>query len=174
MLLYILLAILALIVGLLAYASTKPNTVRYKRSAVINASPEKIVPHIADFHKWMAWSPYEKLDPQMKRGYSGADSGTGAKYNWEGNNKVGMGTMEIIEVAPTAVKVDLRFIRPFKNECLAIFNFVPQGSSTTVTWAMDGPNLFMGKVMSVFMDMDKMIGKQFAEGLTSLKALAEK
>ena len=169
-----LIIIVVLIVGLLAYASTKPNTVRYERSAVINAAPEKILPHVIDFHKWAAWSPYERLDPQMKRGFGGADSGKGATYNWEGNNKVGMGTMEILEVSPAAVKVDLRFIRPFKNECIATFSFMPQGSSTKVTWAMDGPNLFMGKVMSVFMDMDKMIGGQFAAGLANLKGVVEK
>ncbi|MEO8067252.1 MAG: SRPBCC family protein [Flavobacteriales bacterium] len=174
MITYILIALVILIIGLLAYASTKPNSVRYERSAVINAPAEKILPHIADFHKWLAWSPYERLDPNMKRGFSGADSGKGAKYNWEGNNKVGMGTMEVIEVAPTVVKVDLRFIRPFKNDCLATFTFVPQGSATNVTWTMEGPNLFMGKVMSVFLNMDGMIGKAFAEGLGNLKGVVEK
>lgn len=174
MLLYILIALVILIIGVLAYASTKPDMVRYERSTIINAAPERIQPHVSDFRKWMTWSPYEKIDPNMKRGFSGASEGRGAKYNWEGNGKVGMGNMEILDVTPSAVKIDLHFIKPFRTDCLATFTFVPNGASTNVTWAMEGPNLFMGKVMSVFMNMDKMVGGQFAEGLADLKRLVEK
>lgn len=173
MLLYILIGLAVLIAIILIAASLKPNTVHYERSAVINASPEKILPHIGDFHNWKPWSPWEKLDPNMRRSYAGAPSGVGAKYAWSGK-KAGEGTMEVLEAGTSGVKIDLRFIRPFKNACITHFHFTPQGNATTVRWTMDGPNLFMGKLMSLFIPMDKMIGKDFEQGLAGLKAEAEK
>lgn len=174
MLLYILIGLAVLIAGILIAASLKPNTVHYERSAVINAPPEKILPHIADFHNWKPWSPWEKLDPNMKRDYRGAAQGVGARYAWSGNNKAGEGTMEVLEAGTSGVKIDLRFIRPFKNACITHFHFSPQGHATSVRWTMDGPNLFMGKLMGLFIPMDKMIGKDFEQGLAGLKAEAEK
>lgn len=174
MLLYILLALAIIIVGILIVASTKPDTVHYERSTVISAPPERILPHIVDFHKWQPWSPWEKLDPTMKRDYLGAAQGIGAKYAWSGNSKAGEGTMEILEAGNDGVKIDLRFIRPFKNACITHFQFTPQGPATTVRWTMDGPNLFMGKLMGLFIPMDKMIGKDFDSGLAGLKTQAEK
>jgi len=174
MLLYILVGLVALIALLLIVASTKPNTVHYERATVINASPERILPHLTDFHKWMPWSPWEKLDPNMEREYLGAAQGVGAKYGWSGNGKAGEGTMEILSASSSGVKIDLRFVRPFKNDCITHFHFIPQGNATNVRWTMDGPNLFMGKVMGVFLNMDKMIGKDFETGLAELKAQAEK
>jgi len=173
MLTYILLGLAVFIVGILIAASMKPNSVHYERSTVINASPESILPHITDFHKWMPWSPWEKLDPNMKREYMAAPRGVGAKYGWSGNGKAGEGTMEILEANTNGVKIDLRFVRPFKNQCITHFHFTPQGSATNVRWTMDGPNMFMGKVMGMFMNMDKLIGKDFENGLAGLKHVAE-
>ena len=110
MFLYILIGLVVIIAAILITASTKPGTVHYERSTVINAPPERILPHLVDFQKWAAWSPWEKVDPGMKRSYSGAMSGRGAKYAWSGNGKAGEGSMEVMEVTPNAVKVDLRFI----------------------------------------------------------------
>ncbi len=174
MLLYILLGLGAIIALILIIASTKPDVVRYERATVINASPEKIIPHIHDFRKWAAWSPWDKMDPGMKRDYSGAAQGVGAKYAWNSNGQPGEGSMEILEASPSNVKIALRFVRPFKNDCIATFHLTPQGETTKLRWTMDGPNLFMGKMMSVFMNMDKMIGKDFEAGLAGLKAQAEK
>jgi len=174
MLLYILLGLAALLAILLIVASRKPDTVHYERSIVINASPERIIPHIEDFHKWSAWSPWEKLDPQMKREYSGAVSGPGAKYFWSGNGKAGEGSMEIIEATDRGVHIDLRFVKPFKNVCDTWIRFEPQGSGTRATWMMTGPNLFMGKLMGIFINMDKMVGKDFETGLAGMKAEVEK
>lgn len=174
MFLYILIGLAVLIALVLIVASTKPNTVHYERSMVINASPERILPHITDFRNWKPWSPWEKKDPGMKRDYTGANSGVGAKYHWTGNNKVGEGSMEILDTDATGVKIDMRFIKPWKAECSAVFHFTPVANGTNVRWTMDGPNLFMGKVMSFFMNMDKMIGKDFETGLAGLKAEAEK
>lgn len=173
MLLYILIGLAVLIVGILIAASLKPNTVHYERITVISAPPDKILPHLVDFHRWMPWSPWEKLDNDLKRSYSGAPSGVGAQYGWAGK-KAGEGTMEILEAGANGVKIDLRFIKPWKAECITHFHFTPQPNGTNVRWTMDGPNTFMGKVFGLFVNMDKMIGKDFEAGLAGLKAQAEK
>ena len=171
--LYILLALVVILALILILASTKPNTVHYERTTVINAAPDKILPHLVDFHRWQAWSPWDKLEPDMKRTYSGAQSGVGAMYAWEGKKKAGVGSMEITEANSQGVKVDLRFIKPWKAECIAQFHFLPQPNGTNVRWTMDGPNTFMGKVFDLFMNMDTLVGKDFETGLAGLKAVVE-
>lgn len=174
MITYIFIGIAAVFILMLIIAATKPNTVRYERSAIIAAPPARILPHIADFHKWKPWSPWEKMDPSMKRDYSGAASGRGAKYRWTSAGKAGEGSMEILEATDRGVHVDLQFVKPFKNACDTWFKFEPEGSNTRVVWTMTGPNLFIGKVMGLFINMDKMIGKDFESGLAGLKATVEK
>ena len=167
--------VLILIAAILAFAATKPNDFRVERSASIQAPPEKIFPLIDDFHNWPAWSPWEKLDPAMQRTLSGPASGPGAVYAWKGNSKVGQGRMEILQAAaPSRVAIKLDFLEPFEGHNTTEFVLQPQGSATQVNWAMYGPNTYMGKLMSVFMSMDKMIGKDFEAGLANLKAAAEK
>jgi uncharacterized protein YndB with AHSA1/START domain len=162
------------LVIILGLAMTKPDTFRVQRSAGINAPPERIFPLISDFDRWTAWSPYEKLDPDLKRTRSGAPRGKGAVYEWEGNNKVGKGRMEIIdESPPNRVLIKLDFFKPFEAHNTAEFTLQPAGETTNVTWAMTGPNLFIGRVMSVFINMDRMVGKDFETGLANLKAIAE-
>lgn len=164
-----------LIAALLAYAATQPDTFRVQRTARVKAAPDKILPLISDFHSWNSWSPWENIDPNMKRTYSGPASGKGAVYEWEGNNKVGAGRMEVTDVAsPSKVTIKLDFLKPFEGHNTAEFTLEPQGDSTSVTWAMYGPNRFIGKVMHVFINMDNMIGKQFETGLANLKTVAEK
>ncbi len=164
-----------LIVGLLVYAATKPDTFRVQRLASIKAPPEKIFALINDFQSWGAWSPWEKMDPTMKRTYSGAASGKGARYEWHGNREVGQGRMEITDTSPPSqVVITLDFISPFEAHNTAEFTLEGKGDSTEVTWAMYGLNPYMSKVMSVFFNMDSMIGKQFETGLANLKAVAEK
>jgi uncharacterized protein YndB with AHSA1/START domain len=141
----------------------------------IPAPPEKVFGYLNDFRQWRAWSPWENLDPNLQRTYSGADSGVGAKYAWEGNKNVGAGSMEIVESnAPSKISLKLDFSRPFEAHNMTDFTFEPVGNGTKLTWDMHGPNQCMGKVMSVFMDMDKMVGKDFETGLANLKAAAEK
>jgi uncharacterized protein YndB with AHSA1/START domain len=167
--------IVVLILGVLGYAATRPDKFRIQRSTTIKAPADKIFPLINDYHRWTSWSPYEKLDPDMKRTYSGADSGKGAVYEWEGNSKVGQGRMEILETtSPSRVTIKLDFIKPFEGHSTAEFTLEPQGDGTNVTWAMDGTNSLMGKVMHLFINMDNMIGKQFEEGLANLKTVTEK
>ncbi|MCC7502851.1 MAG: SRPBCC family protein [Flavobacteriales bacterium] len=169
---YILLVIGLLIAAVLIRALTKPDMVRYQRSTWINAGPERIIPHIANFHNWKDWSPWEKMG-EMERTYGGPTEGVGAKYGWKSNGRAGEGSMEVLQSSVSGVKIDLQFVKPFKNVCVANFEFTSEWGGTTVNWVMDGPNLFMGKVMSVFLDMEKMIGKDFDLGLAGLKRVVE-
>ncbi len=164
-----------LLVGVFAYAATMPDTLHIQRTASIKAPPEKIYPLITDFRRWESWSPYEKVDPAMKKTYSGAASGKGAVYEWDGNSEVGQGRMEIIDTAdPTRVTIKLDFMKPLEGHNTAVFALVRQGDTTNVTWTMDGPTPYVGKLIGVFMNMDTMVGSQFEEGLTNLKGLTER
>jgi hypothetical protein len=167
--------VFAIIIAIvLILASTKPDTFRIQRAAVMNAPAEKIFPLIADFHQWLDWSPWEGRDPALKRIYSGTERGKGAVYAWDGNKNVGAGRMEILEAAtPSKVLIKLDFIKPFEGHNTAEFTMLPQGSGTTVTWVMQGPAPFMAKLMHVFVNMDRMIGKDFEAGLANLKKQVE-
>ena len=169
------LVIVVAIAGVLIFAATKPDTFAVQRSTSIKAPPDRIFPLINDFKRWDAWSPWEKKDPAMKRSYGPTTSGKGAHYAWEGNNDVGQGSMAITEsVPPSKVALKLDFVKPFEGHNVVEFTLVPRGGSTDVTWSMSGPAPFMSKVMQVFVNMDRMIGKDFEAGLASLKAAAEK
>ncbi|MBZ6076076.1 SRPBCC family protein [Microvirga puerhi] len=162
-----------LLVAILAFAAMRPDTFRVQRSASINAPSEKIYAFIDDFRQWQAWSPYEKLDPGMTRSLSGAQSGKGAVYQWDGS-KAGSGRMEIVDGSPgSKVVIKLDFIKPFEGHNIAEFILEPSGGKTTVTWAMYGPSPFIAKLMGLFINMDTMIGKDFEAGLSNLKAVAE-
>jgi uncharacterized protein YndB with AHSA1/START domain len=169
------LIVVAGLIGLvLVLAAMRPDTFTVERKAVIKAPPDRIFPLIADFHAWTSWSPWEKIDPGLKRTYSGAPSGKGAAYAWEGNSKVGSGAMEITEATPPGrIVIKLDFLKPFEAHNVTQFTLVPSGESTEVTWTMTGPAPFMAKIMHLFMNMDKMVGGQFAEGLNNLKTVAE-
>ncbi len=169
----VVLAIAIAIVLILAMA--KPDRFRVERAAAIEAPPEKIFALIDDFHQWRSWSPWEDRDPAMKRIYEGAERGKGAVYAWDGNKNVGAGRMEILTAAaPSTIVIKLDFIRPFEGHNTAEFTMQPQGGATNVIWAMHGPAPLMHKVMQVFMNMDRMIGKDFETGLANLKTAAER
>lgn len=168
------LLVLILVAVILIIAAMKPGSYRVMRSIEIASSPDRVFPFINDFHRWAGWSPWEKLDPAMKKTHTGPDAGKGAIYEWEGNKKVGQGRMEITDAsAPNKVAIKLDFIKPFASSCTTLFTLEPVSGGTRVTWDMTGPALFITKVMQVFMSMDKMIGKDFEAGLASLKGLAE-
>ncbi len=171
------LAIIALIVvaAVLGYAATRPDTFRIQRTASIQAPAEKIFALINDFRNWRVWSPWEKMDPTLKRTFEGPPNGPGARYEWEGNKKVGKGRMEIMDAPPPhRIEIKLDFLRPFEAHNIVEFTLAPQGSATNVTWAMHGPNLFVGKVMGLFFNMDRLVGKDFEAGLANLKTVAER
>ena len=159
----------------LILAAAKPDTFSVQRGATMKASPEKIFSLINDFHQWGKWSPWENRDPAMTRSFSGAESGQGAVYAWEGNNNVGSGRMEILDAStPSKIIIKLDFLKPFEAHNTAEFTMLPQGDATGVNWVMHGPAPFMSKMMQVFMNMDRMIGKDFEAGLANLKGLAER
>ena len=170
----VMLVLLALVLAVLAYAATRPDEFRVTRRVHINAPPDRVFPLLVDFHKWPSWSPWERLDPNLTRRFSGAQNGAGAIYEWEGNKKVGKGRMKIRKaVAPSLLVIMLDFIEPWAAHNTAEFTLTSASNATDVTWTMHGPNLFMAKLMSVFVSMDKLVGKDFERGLTNLKTAAE-
>jgi hypothetical protein len=154
----------ALIGLLLIYAATRPDSFRVERSITVASPPDKVFALVNNFHQWELWSPWEKVDPQIQRSYSGAPEGHGAIYAWQGNKDIGSGRVEI--------KID--FITPFEAHNTVLFTLVPQGQGTLVTQAMYGPSPFVSKLMGLVFSMDKMVGSKYEEGLATLKALAEK
>jgi uncharacterized protein YndB with AHSA1/START domain len=162
------------VAALLIFAATRPDSFRIERTASIKAPPEKVFAFINDLHRWTAWSPWEKIDPALKRSYGGAESGKGATYAWEGNGKVGSGRMEITDSVPASkVAIKLDFIKPFEGHNIAEFTLQPGAQGTTVTWAMFGPSPYLSKVMGIVFNMDRMVGGQFEQGLANLKAVSE-
>lgn len=158
------------VVGVLFAASRKPDEFRVSRCAVLDAQPGEVFPHINTLKKWEAWSPWAKLDPNAQESFEGPDEGLGSKMSWSGNNKVGQGSMEIVESVPgELIRFKLIFVKPMKAENTAEFRFEREGQNKTqVTWMMSGRNNFMGKVFNVFVNCEKMVGKQFDSGLSSL------
>jgi len=174
----ILLGILIFVVGSVAVlagtVALQPNEYRVERTATMNAAPATVFDQVNDFHKWDAWSPWAKLDPNCKFTYDGPSSGTGAVCAWSGNDEVGEGRMTILESRPNEfIRIKLEFIRPFEDQCEVTFNFKPQGEQTFVSWVMNGRNNFVGKVFCLVMDMDKCVGGDFEKGLAQMKTVAE-
>lgn len=174
MIAYIALGLGAAVAGVVGYAASRPDTFRYERSITINASPETIWAFVADFHNFEKWSPWQKLDPGMKQIHTGSASGVGAVYEWVGSSKVGQGRMEITAAEPgKAVIVDLHFLKPFEARNVTEWLIEPQGGGAKVRWVMHGPQTFVSKLMGVVMNMEKMLGENFDEGLGNLKRVME-
>lgn len=143
------------------------------RSLTIQAEPARVRALIDDFHEWTAWSPWEDVDPDLRRTYTGPSAGVGAHYAWQGNRKAGQGSMEITGSAPERVDVRLSFLKPWKATNQVAFELVPTGGGTDVTWRMWGENTGAAAVFTKVFNMDKFLGKDFEKGLTRLKAVAE-
>ncbi len=172
---WILLIIVLLIAAVLIYGAMQPSNFSIFREANIKASPAEVFKPLNDFHHWAAWSPWEKMDPNLQRSFTGPTAGVGAKYAWVGNKKVGEGNMEITESEPSRrMQLDLHFLKPFQADNVTEFSLSPADGGTHVKWEMRGHTPFMLRVMKIFMDMDKMVGKDFEAGLANLKALVEK
>jgi hypothetical protein len=170
----VLLGIAVVVVALLGLVALQPASFSVSRSTTIGTAPAAVFAQVNDFHNWDTWSPWAKRDPAMKKTFAGAESGTGAIYTWAGNNEVGEGRMTITESKPAeAVRIQLEFIKPFRAENVTEFSFAPDGSGTAVKWTMSGRNNFLGKFISLFMNMDKMVGGDFETGLKQLKAVVE-
>ncbi|MBC7752040.1 MAG: SRPBCC family protein [Candidatus Saccharibacteria bacterium] len=162
------------VIAILAFAVTRPNAFRIERSILIQAPPDKIFYFINDFHQWQAWSPWEKIDPTMQRIYSGTPQGIGTIYDWEGKGKSGAGRMEITESRISSeIFIQLDFIKPFKAHNIAEFRLIPEGQYTELTWSMHGPSPYISKLMGIFLNIDRTIGKDFEKGLNRLKQIIE-
>ena len=169
----ILIAIAVVIAAILVYAATKPNEFAVSRATSIQAPPDKIFPLVNDLRSHSLWSPFDK-GREMKRDYRGPSAGKGAALEFEGDRNVGSGRLAIVDASPPSkITMLLDMIKPFKAHNTVEFTFVPKGSATTVTWAMSGKQPYLGKLISTFINCDKMVGSQFEEGLAKLKALAE-
>ena len=174
MVLKILLVVLALVAAILIYAAAKPSTFRVERMVTIKASPEKVFPLINDLHNWPRWAPQDREDPTIKRTFSDSTSGVGATSKWTGSGNTGQGLMTITESdPPRSVTIAVDWQRPFAARNINEFRLAPDGSGSRVTWSMTGPNLFIMKLMSVFTNMDRMMGQHFERGLQNLKTDAE-
>lgn len=168
-------AVVLAILAVLVLAAMKPDAFRVERSATMQAPPERVFPWINDFHRWLSWSPWEGLDPNLKRNYTGAPSGKGTVYEWDGNKQVGEGRMEILDATPPCkILIKLDFLRPFEAHHQAEFLLDQAGDGTRVTWVMNGRQPFMLKAMTLFFSMDKMVGKDFEKGLANLRSAVEK
>ena len=162
------------VLAVLGIASTKPDTMRIERKGSTTAAPATVYAILNDFHRFHEWSPWQKLDPNMKVDIQGGP-GTGSVYHWSGNAEAGEGRMTITDSQPDShVGMDLEFIKPFESKSTAEFLLAPSGNGTEVTWVMNSKNNMMSKVMLVFMNMDAMVGKDFTEGLSNLARVAER
>ena len=174
MLKIILALIVLIVVGVLVAAAMKPTDFRIVRTAKIAAPPSLVFDQVNDFHKWQAWSPWAKMDPNAENAFEGAAAGSGAIFSWDGNGKVGSGRMTIIESRPgELVRMKLEFFRPMKAVNEAEFTFKPEGAQTLMSWDMSGKSNYVSKVFRVFMDMDKMVGGQFEQGMANLNAVVQ-
>ena len=162
---------LAVVVGL---ASIKPDVFSVLRKIIIKAPPEKIHPYVSDLKRGMEWSPWEKKDPHMKKTFSGPEQGVGSAYTWDGNKDIGAGRLEILSIAPEKILMKLEFFRPMKGVNTVEYRLTPLGDYTEVSWLMAGPSSFMGKIFSVFVNCDALVGNEFDSGLATLKNICEK
>lgn len=162
-----------LLAVLLIAIATRPPTFAVQRSATISAPPEVIYAQIQDLHNWPNWMTYDRMDPAMRRSYAGPSRGVGATYHYV-SDKVGEGRMTIAHLDPNRrVAVDAQFIKPFAANNQVEFTLQPAQGGVRVTWAISGRNNFVSKAMSLFINMDRMIGRDFETGLADLKRVSE-
>lgn len=167
-------AVGALVLLFVALVAIQPSEFTVTRTTTIAAPPSAVFPLVNNFHVWNGWSPWEKLDPSMKKTFSGPETGKGAVYEWSGNDKVGSGRMEITDSRENAqINIKLDFITPFAASNTTVFTFAPEGQGTKVVWAMSGHNNFVSNAFCLFMNMDKMVGGDFEKGLADMKKIAE-
>ena len=168
-----LIVLAVVIVGLIVIVAMQPTDFRIARSVVTSAPAPVVFAQVNDLHRWAAWSPWDKIDPAVRKTFEGPASGVGASYSWVGE-KTGEGRMTTIECRPNELlRFQLDFVKPFKANNIAEFSFKPQGNQTMVTWSMTGKNNFLTKAFNLIMNCDKMVGGEFEKGLASLKAVAE-
>jgi hypothetical protein len=170
----ILITLVAIVVVFVVVVAMQPSDFRVARTATISALAPAVFAQVNDFHNWEAWSPWAKLDPAAKNSFEGPSAGIGAIFRWAGNKEVGEGSMTITESRPSdLIRIKLEFLKPFAATNSAEFTFKPDGDQTAVTWSMAGKNNFISKAICLFMNMDKMVGGKFEEGLAQMKSVVE-
>lgn len=168
----ILLFVAVVLVAFLGYVSTRPGSFSYERSGIVHASPDKVFPYLSDFHLGSHWSPFEQKDPNLARTYTGPASGVGSGVHFVGNSEVGEGQLEILKVVPNElVELKLEMIKPFHGVNLIQYRLTPDAQGSRFSWKMSGESGFPGKLMSVFIDCEKMIGGEFEKGIGNLDKL---
>jgi uncharacterized protein YndB with AHSA1/START domain len=156
----------------MAIAVTQPASYQLQRSISVSAPPAEVYAAIVDFHRWQGWSPWARLDPNQKTTVAG--EGLGAVYTWSGDDRVGAGRMTIIEALPNSkVAIKLEFLRPWESTNETSFLVVPEGAGSRLTWIMKGTHGYLGRAMSIFLNMEKMLGPDFEKGLAALKSDVE-
>jgi len=174
MLIYILVGFLAIIILFLIFVALQPNDFRITRAATVAAPPAIVFEQVNDLHKWNAWSPWARMDPDARNTYEGPVAGVGASFAWAGNKKVGEGRMTITDSQPCErIGIKLEFFKPFVATNRVDFTFKPDGDQTEIVWEMSGKNSFVGKIFTLLMSCDKMIGSQFEQGFSNLKSIVE-
>lgn len=175
MLIKILIGVAVVVIAFLIVVAMQPSECTTTRAMTMPVPASAVFAQVNDFHKWETWSPWAKMDPTAKNSFEGAPAGTGAIFAWSGNNKVGQGRMTIVESKPSEmIRIKLEFIKPFPAVNDTLFTFKPEGNQTTVTWSMRGKRPFMAKAICLFINMDKMVGGQFEQGLAAMRIAAEK
>jgi hypothetical protein len=149
------------------------STFEVTRTKQIDADPARIHALVNDFRRWREWSPWEDVDPDLQRDYSGAEAGEGARYSWKGNRKAGAGSMVITASTPRMVSIELTFLKPFKASNQIEFDLHDAAGGTLVTWRMTGEQKGLMALFAKFYPMDKLVGGDFEKGLDQLKAAAE-
>jgi hypothetical protein len=170
----ILIALAAIIAVFLIVVALQPSEFKVERSATISAAPAAVFDQVNDFHKWEAWSPWAKLDPNAKISFEGPPSGTGTIMTWDGNDKVGQGKMTLTESKPgELVKINVDFVRPFEGSSTSQFAFKPDGDQTAVAWTMESHHNFLAKAMCLVFNGKKMMQGEMDKGLANMKSVVE-
>lgn len=167
---------LAIIIGgLFAFAAFQPAEYTIAREVSVNATADTLFPYLNNQEKVNSWMPWKDMDAGLKMTFEGPTDGVGAKSLWQSEGRMGVGSAEVIESIPNqSVKTKITYVKPMAFTQVSEMSLSPgPDGSTKVRWAVTGHNNLLGRVMCLFMDMDKMVGTNFEQGLSKLKTSAE-
>ena len=150
-----------------------PKSYNISRSTIIKANDSTVYMNVANFNNFLKWNPWTKYEPSARVTISGTPAEAGHLWEWVGD-ETGTGQMEIREVNPySLVSYELTFKEPFESSAHTTFTFEETAEGTMVVWGMSGEAQSIGdRWMGI--TMDKMMDKDFTNGLQSLKELSEK
>lgn len=169
-----LVVILVLVLAVVIAMFVAPTEMHVERSVDINAPKAIVHKHVSSFALMNEWSPWAKLDPNMKSEIIGEDGTVGAINKWEGNEDVGKGEQEFSMISYDTITTLLRFKEPFESYAdVYIVVDETSPSTTKVTWGFKSTMTRPFNIMGLFMDMDAAIGNDYQKGLDSLKAITE-